>query len=172
MIKFSANLGLLFTEFPLDRAIEQAHRAGFHAVEFHFPFDKLPASEVKRLCDFYKIPALSLNSPRGGEGDFGLLACAGREKEAGEAIDQAIDYAKASGIEKIHLMAGKAKGYDSEKTYVANLEKAVQKLEKKGLYGMIEPLNSFDNPDYFLKSLDQAEKDSRNHFSSPFGFDF
>jgi hydroxypyruvate isomerase len=39
MLRFSANLGFLWTELPLPAAIMAAAKAGFDAVECHWPFD-------------------------------------------------------------------------------------------------------------------------------------
>ena len=36
-MKFSANLGFLWTDLPLSEAVRAAHRAGFVAVECHGP---------------------------------------------------------------------------------------------------------------------------------------
>ena len=50
MTKFSANLGFLWTELELPKAIVAAHDAGFEAVECHFPYD-VPAADVRRAAD-------------------------------------------------------------------------------------------------------------------------
>ena len=39
MIKWSANLGFLWTDRPLPEAVMAAHNAGFTAVECHWPYD-------------------------------------------------------------------------------------------------------------------------------------
>ena len=49
MPRFSANLGFLWPDRPLLSKIDAAARAGFKAVELHFPYD-VPASEVKAAC--------------------------------------------------------------------------------------------------------------------------
>jgi len=43
-MRFSANLGFLFTDRPLPDAIHAAHAAGFDAVECHFPYDSDPGA--------------------------------------------------------------------------------------------------------------------------------
>jgi len=47
MTEFSANLGFLWSELPLPDAIRAAKRAGFHAVECHWPYDH-DAEAVRR----------------------------------------------------------------------------------------------------------------------------
>jgi hydroxypyruvate isomerase len=47
--RFSANLGLLWPDRPLLQRIEAAARAGFRAIEMHWPYD-VPASEIAALA--------------------------------------------------------------------------------------------------------------------------
>ncbi|HHU8101242.1 TPA: hydroxypyruvate isomerase, partial [Escherichia coli] len=39
MAKFAANLSMLFTEHPFIERFAQASHAGFHGVEYLFPYD-------------------------------------------------------------------------------------------------------------------------------------
>jgi len=89
---FSANLGFLWRDLPLDRAIRCAHLAGFDAVECHWPQAFDPAIIHKALCDT-GLAMRCLNTPAGdaANGDFGLAALPGREEDARAAIDPAID---------------------------------------------------------------------------------
>ena len=64
MIRFSANLGYLFKELSLVDAIQAAKRAGFDAVECHFPFSTL-SSEVKASLIDADLSMLSLNAHPG-----------------------------------------------------------------------------------------------------------
>ena len=43
---FSANIGFLYTDLPLPDRIRAAKRAGFDAVECHFPYD-VPVAEMR-----------------------------------------------------------------------------------------------------------------------------
>ena len=90
MPAFSANLGFLFGDQPLPEAIRSAHRAGFAAVECHWPYEEDPASLRAALADT-GLPMLGLNTARGnvGAGEMGLSALPGREREARAALDRA-----------------------------------------------------------------------------------
>ena len=83
MIKFSANLGLLFTEYDLPDAIRAAKAAGFDAVECHWPY-ATPADTLKMALNETGLPILGLNTPRGDAdlGEFGLSALPGRKVDA------------------------------------------------------------------------------------------
>jgi 2-dehydrotetronate isomerase len=157
-MQFSANLGFLWKEIALPDAIHKAAAAGFAAVECHWPY-ATSAQQVKQALSETGIPMLSLNAWRGDvAGDHGLTALPGREKEARAAIDQAIAYAQTTGTNNIHMMAGNASGDVACKTYIDNLRYATRKAEDFGITILIEPLNHFDAPGYFLSNTELAVK--------------
>lgn len=156
-MKFSANLGFLWNDRPLPDAIRAAKAAGFDAVECHWPYD-IPAAEVRAALDETGLTMLGLNTRRGdvSAGDNGLSAVPGREYEARAAIDKAITYAEAIGALNIHVMAGFATGAAAHSTFVTNLRYACSAAEPFGITILIEPLNKYDSPGYFLATTDQA----------------
>jgi len=156
-MKFSANLGFLWNDRPLPEAIRAARAAGFDAVECHWPY-VIPADEVKAALDETGLRMLGLNTRRGdvGAGDNGLSAIPGREAEAREAIDEAIAYATAIDTPNIHVMAGFAAGDAARRTFVANLQYACDQAAPHGITILVEPLNKYDAPGYFLATTDQA----------------
>ncbi|WP_340107882.1 hydroxypyruvate isomerase family protein [Pikeienuella sp. HZG-20] len=152
MTRFSANLGFLWTDLSLPDAIRRAKAAGFEAVEAHFPYD-VPVDLVVAALAETGLPLLGINTIRGGEGENGLAALKGREIEARAAIDQALDYAHASGAGMVHVMAGRC---GDEATYIANLRYAAEEARDLGKTILIEPLNTRDAPEYFLTEVEQA----------------
>jgi hydroxypyruvate isomerase len=155
-MQFSANLGFLWSDLPLTEGIRRAKKAGFDAVECHWPYDT-PSSEVAAALVETGLVMLGLNTRRGGEGENGLLAVPGREQEARSAIDEAIDYAVATGTQAVHAMAGIASGRIAHTTYLENLSYACSKAKKHSITILIEPLNPYDAPGYFLNTAAQAE---------------
>jgi len=157
MTLFSANLGFLWQELSLPDAIRTAKAAGFDAVECHYPYD-VPAEAVRAALQETGLTMLGLNTPRGDSaaGDNGLAAVPGREDEARHAIEQAIDYARATGTLNVHVMAGKASGDAAHATFVANLKHACKLAAEAEITILIEPLNHRDAPDYFLRTSEQA----------------
>lgn len=151
----SANLGFLFADRPLPEAIRAAARAGFDAVECHWPY-AVPAGEVRAALAETGLEMLGLNTSRGQPGENGLMAVPGREAEAQEALAQAIDYARAIGTRKIHAMAGFAEGALAHATFLSNLAAGAEMAGAQGITLMIEPLNGYDAPGYFLKNTTQA----------------
>ncbi|NKC22767.1 TIM barrel protein [Ochrobactrum oryzae] len=153
---FSANLGFLWNDLPLPEAIRRAKEAGFEAVECHWPY-KTPAEDVVEALAETGLVMLGLNTRRGNTGENGLLALPGREQEAHAAIDEAISYAAATGTEAVHAMAGIAEGTRARATFLKNLRYACTRARKHGITILIEPLNPYDAPGYFLRNTAQAE---------------
>jgi len=156
-VKFSANLGFLWADRPLPKAIEAAKAAGFDAVECHWPY-AVPADEVRAALDATGLPMLGLNTVRGdiAAGENGLAALPGRGAEARAAIDQALAYAAAVGARAVHVMAGFSGGPRAHAAFAANLRYACAAAAPLGVAILIEPLNHYDAPGYFLATSTQA----------------
>lgn len=156
-MKLSANLGFLYSEYDLPDAIRAAARAGFDAVECHWPY-ATPAADVASALQQTGLPMLGLNTLPGdvAAGDNGLSAIPGREAEARAAIDRAIEYAAATGTRNIHVMAGYAQGAAARETFIENLRYATCQSAESAITILIEPLNHHDAPGYFLQTSTQA----------------
>ena len=59
MIRFSANLGFLWTDLALTDAIKVAASSGFDAVECHWPFD-VPSKSVHSTLKGIGLPMVCL----------------------------------------------------------------------------------------------------------------
>lgn len=154
MTTFSANLGFLWTELDLPDAIRAAHKAGFDAVEFHWPYAS-PLRPVQEALLETGLPVMSVNTVRGQPGENGLAALPGREDEARAAIRQAIGFADAVDARAIHVMAGFAKGDEAGHVFARNLRFACDATERLIL---VEPLNTHDAPGYFLERPSHARE--------------
>jgi 2-dehydrotetronate isomerase len=157
--QFSANLGFLWQELALPEAIIAAKAAGFDAVECHWPYNH-DVEKVKAALQVTELKMLGLNTSRGdvASGENGLAALPGREPDAEAAITQALAYAHAVGAANVHVMAGKASGPEAMQTFVRNLKFATKEAAKTGITILIEPLNHFDAPGYFLRTSVQAQQ--------------
>lgn len=157
-MRYSANLGFLFTDLSLPDAIHAAKKAGFDAVECHFPYD-VPAAEVAQALRDTGLTMLGLNTWPGDKaaGDFGLAALPGRMDEARAAISQAVDYAVATGTKAVHVMAGRTDGgAAAEDAFRANLAHACDLAAPHGITILIEPINTRDVQGYHLSRTDHA----------------
>jgi 2-dehydrotetronate isomerase len=126
-------------------------------VECHWPYDT-PAQIVADVLAETGLAMLSLNTARGdvARGENGLAALPGREAEARAAIDQAVEYASSIKATNVHVMAGKAQGKAAHETFVNNLHYATLSAKPFDITILIEPLNHFDVPHYFLQTSEQA----------------
>jgi hydroxypyruvate isomerase len=159
--KFAANLSFMYNEHGfLDRFAAAAHD-GFKAVEYLFPYEHEAALLARKLKAAGLQQAL-FNLPPGdwAAGERGLGALPGREAQFRANALRAIEYARALGCPRIHAMSGiVAPGADRaamHRTYVENLRLVAAEAAKHGLTVLIEPLNTRDNPGYFLNRQDDA----------------
>jgi hydroxypyruvate isomerase len=161
MPKFAANLTMLFTEVPFLDRFERAAKAGFDAVEFLFPY-AFPAADIKQRLDDNGLQLVLHNLPAGNwdAGERGIACHPERVAEFRDGVGRAIDYATALGTPRVNCLAGKAiEGVDKavlRSTLVDNLRYAAGELEKAGLKLLIEPINPFDIPGFFVNRTDQA----------------
>ncbi len=159
MPRIAANLAYLFTEWPLLERFGAAAAAGFQAVELQFPYDHAP-SAIKAELQKHGLTQLGVNTAVGSrDGDSGLAAVPGREREWEAVFKQALDCTVAIGGSAIHCMTGKAAPEQrpaAEKVFVANLERAADAAAEKNVTLLIEPINPRDRPDYFLTRVEQA----------------
>src|SRR5947208_17073523 len=105
MPRFSANLGHLFTEYPLIERIGAAAKAGFKAIELQFPYEFAP-SAVKAEIDRHGLTVLNINTPQRAQGGTEYGAVPRREREVWAHFTQTLYYVTASGGSAVHTLAG------------------------------------------------------------------
>ncbi len=161
MPRFAANLTMLFNEVPFLDRFERAAHAGFKAVEFLFPY---PYS-IADLKDRLSANGLTLvlhNLPAGNwdGGERGIACLPDRVGEFRESVARAIEYGTALGTPRINCLAGKKpQGFSDETirdTFVGNLRFAAAELKKVGIKLVIEPINTYDIPGFYLNTTAQA----------------
>ena len=158
MPRFAANLGYLFTERPLIERFGAAAAAGFTAVELRFPY-KVAPSAVKAELTRHGLTQLGVNTLPGREGEFGLAAVPGRERDWEAVFRQALDYVVAIGGRAIHCLAGVVPPEQrpaAETVFIKNLARAAEEAAKANIALLIEPINPRDQPGYFLDRLEHA----------------
>ena len=161
MPKFNANLTMLFNEVPFLDRFQAAAEAGFKGVEFLFPyaFDK---NEIVERLEKHGLAQVLHNLPAGNweGGERGIACHPDRIGEFQDGVGRAIDYATALGCKQINCLAGIAPaGVDADtlrKTLVDNLRFAAGKLEDAGIRLLVEPINTFDIPGFYLNGTAQA----------------
>lgn len=161
MLRFAANLSMMYNEVPFLERFAAAAADGFKAVEYLFPYDFKPEEIANRLQSHGLTQAL-FNLPPGNweAGDRGMACLPDRKAEFSQSIDTSLRYALATGVRRLHVMAGKVPpGQDPavlRKTYVDNLRLTCDRLVGHGLTVLIEPINQRDMPGYYLSQQQQA----------------
>jgi hydroxypyruvate isomerase len=162
-LKFSANLSFLFNEVPFLDRFAAAKNAGFAAVEYMFP-DEFDAHELKAQLDALGLQQVLFNMPVPDweSGGRGLLILADRVAEFRESVHTAIRYARILGVKQVNCLSGliPAIGADTilENTAVENLRYAAAELGAEGIRLLLEPINYFDMPGFYLNTARHAEE--------------
>ena len=161
MPKFAANLTMLFTEHPFLDRFEHAAKAGFKAVEFLFPYP-FAAADIRQRLDAFGLKLVLHNLPAGNwdAGERGIACHPARVDEFKAGVATAITYAQALGVKQLNCLAGKKLPGVSDavhrQTFVDNLKFAAAELAKADLRLLIEPINTFDIPGFYLNFTQQA----------------
>lgn len=162
MVKFAANLTMLYTEVPFLERFGLAAEDGFGAVEYISPYDETPDAVAHELNAHGLVQAL-FNLPVGdwSKGERGIACHPHRVEEFRAGLDTAITYAQALGCRKLNCLAGIVpEGTDratAEATLVENLKYAAGRLAEVSVQLLLEPVNLRDIPGFFVSTTDHAE---------------
>ena len=161
MPKFAANLTMLFTELPFLERFGAAAKAGFQGVEYLFPY-AYPKDELADCLREHRLVQVLHNLPAGNweAGERGIACHPDRVDEFREGVARAIDYAQALGCRQLNCLVGvPPAGVSGELVrYVltSNLRYAAGHLAEAGIRLLVEPINTFDIPGFYLSRTDQA----------------
>ena len=161
MPRFAANLTMLFTEAPFLDRFALAHEAGFEAVEFLFPY-VCDCEQITERLRRHQLQLVLFNLPAGdwAAGERGMACDPRRADEFKASVQLALEYATELGVQQVHCMAGKTPpGVDPERardTFIDNLRHTADAFAPHGIDVLIEPINHYDIPGYFLNHSRQA----------------
>ncbi len=161
MPKFAANLSMLFNEAEFLDRFAAAAAAGFKGVEYLFPY-AFPAEEIASRLSDNGLEQVLFNLPAGDwdAGDRGIGCLPDTVDAFREGVDKAIEYAGVLGCKQVNCLAGiapaEASADELRETFVGNLRYAAEKLKAAGIRLLIEPINVFDIPGFYLTGTNQA----------------
>ena len=161
MPKFAANLTMLFTEHAFLDRFGASAAAGFKGVEFLFPY-AFEANDIAARLKQHNLELVLHNLPAGNwdAGERGIACHPDRVAEFDRGVTDAIRYAKALGVKQLNCLVGIApQGVSREQahaTLVVNLRHAATALKTEGIRLLIEPINTYDIPGFFLNGTRQA----------------
>lgn len=161
-LSLSANLTLMYTEFPMLERFRAAARDGFAGCEMLFPYAWSIEALGEALSDS-GLPLVLHNLPPGDweAGERGIACLPGREAEFREGVDRAIEYATALDCPALNCLAGlrpvSLAREDALNILCENLAYALPKMEAAGLCLNLEAINSrVDMPGFLLDSGEQV----------------
>ena len=161
MTKLAANLTMLFNEHGFMERFEAAARAGFRGVEFLFPY-AFHADQIADRLNLYQLDLVLHNLPAGdwAAGERGIACHPARVGEFQDGVGEAIRYARVLGVKQLNCLAGivppGVTRAAAQATLVKNMKFAAERLQSEGIRLLIEPINTFDIPGFFLSGTAQA----------------
>ena len=151
MPDLAASVSWMFNEVQLPERFALAASAGFRAVEIQ----SLYSEPVERLAEKARAAGVQvalINMP------VAVGAVPGEEQAFREGLAKALSYAEALECGRIHCLAGRTDDPAAEATFIGNVGWAADEAAAQGVQIMLEPLNTVDNPGYFLTGSMQARR--------------
>lgn len=155
----SANLSMLFTELPLPQRFAAARAAGFDCVEMQFPYEH-DARALKTAAR--DMPVDLINVPAGApeRGDLSLAVDIARKTECEAAVETALAYAEVLGTRKLNILCGAPPAGQIDAAtrahVVGNLRHAAARMAGAGVLALVEMINPFDMPGFWLSTLQKS----------------
>lgn len=163
MLRYCANLSLLFTEYPLIERFAAAKSAGFDAVEIQFPYELSPKA-IRAELDNHDLELVLINVPAGNlmHGGDGIASVPGREQEFRRAVLQTLPYAEELGVRCVNVLAGRLPE-DGDllhclHTLTANARYAAEAFHSLGVTTTLEAINTDDMPRFLIHNIAQMQE--------------
>ncbi|MDT4291193.1 TIM barrel protein [Methylomonas sp. MO1] len=160
MLRFTANLSLLFTELPLPERFQAAKQCGFDAVEIQFPYS-LPVEQIHDILDQLDLQLVLFNVDadtllQGGEG---LVAVPEKRDQFKTAVEQTLAYAARLRPNLINVLPGccldPQRLGEYQTTLLENLAYAASAFADLGIKTVFEAVNSYDMPGFIIDTGQQ-----------------
>jgi len=155
MLRFTANLSLLFTELAWPERFDAAKAHGFHAVEIQFPYF-MPAEQIQAALQEagLKLVLFNVDADNLLQGGEGLAAVPGKQLRFKEAVAQTLSYAEILQPEVINVLPGRCLNplhlAEYRHTFVDNLAYAAEVFAGLGIKTVFEAVNSRDMPGFII----------------------
>lgn len=157
MIRWSANLSLLFREHPFPKRFRAAARAGFGAVEFLWPReveDDLDELVEAKEAAGLEVALFNIDAGDIPAGDRGFAADPERRDWWRQRAGVAFELAGRLGARRLNALVGNERPGLSRQAMtlclLENLGWALPRAEERGLTLLLEPLNRLESPAYLL----------------------
>jgi len=163
MPNFSANISMLFTEYPLIERFALARANGFNAIEIQFPYE-LTVEQIKEQLDQHQLKLVLINIAAGDlmQGGDGLAGVPGREQTFRQAVFDAAHYARTLDVPLVNILAGR-QPLDSDllpclHVLAANTRFAMDVMAGSNVGVVIEAINNVDMPRFLIQNIVQMQE--------------
>jgi hydroxypyruvate isomerase len=157
MPRFAANLSMLLTEYPVVERFDRAAALGFEGVEFLFPYDEDIAA-IRHALTRNGLELINFNLPPGdwAKGERGIANDPRRTAEFREGVARALEIAATLGAPRLNCLSGLTLAdvpiEDQWRALRDNLAFAAEQAQSAGVRQLVEPINAFDIPGFFLNT--------------------
>lgn len=161
MLRFGANIGMLFAEYSFLERFDRAAAAGFEAIEFPQPYEE-NVREISRALTRNGLQIVQFNLPWADSTgrQRGIANDPRRKPEFREGVPRALEIANLLRCPRVHCLVGiklPDVPIDTQwMTVVENLRHAAEQGAAAGVRILVEPLNHFDVPGFLLTTMAQA----------------
>ena len=163
MLKFAANLAMLFNEHDLLERFRASRDFGFQRIEIPFPYE-LPPEKIKAELTACGQILWLIDLPVGGfaSGDRGCACDPDKKDQFQNSLDKALHYAELLDVGRLTCLVGKRLekfSFDDQwRMLKDNLRYASQRLSESGRTLLVEMLNEYESPGYFLPDSEPAAR--------------
>lgn len=167
MLRFSANLSMLFTESPLIERFARARQAGFERVEVQFPYE-VPAETLRDAIHDAGVELVLFNVGAGDllAGGDGLACVPSRRAAFADALNLAAEYASVLRPHFVNVLAGRVPAGETRDACLAQFRESLSatchtmgaaRIGAGASVGVVvEALNAVDMPRFLLASHDDV----------------
>ena len=163
MPKINANIQFMFNEYELLDRYDAAARAGFEGVEIQAPYSQ-PVEAIQERLERNSLKHVIINlpvtDPDTGQNNLPLIP-----DKVGlyqERVALGVEYAAGLGCIGVNTGIGPlSDGADFDtayRTYIDNLRHAASELQKVGVFALVEPINTKDQPGFLIHNSSQGMK--------------
>lgn len=163
MPKLEANLQWMFNEYDVLDRYDAAAKAGFKGVELQSPYT-LPINAIVERLEHNGLKHVIINLPTSdpdtGKNNIGLNPA--RKDLFKERLQMAVEYAAGLGCIGVNTGVGPLPhGVEPQaawETLVENQRLAAEALAAVGVKALVEAINTYDQPGFFIHTTAQSKR--------------
>jgi len=161
MLRFCANVSLLFGEHPFTERFAAARAAGFDAVEFWWPSGEDLDTVVEGVTEAgLEVVLINFDAGDMPAGDRGLLSDPDRHQQFRANVPVALELAGRLGCRKLNALVGTqlpgVSPSEQRALAVDSVRFAAEAAAGRAVSVLIEAVNTFENGPYLLSRTEDA----------------